>query len=102
MLNKSLRDVCHLGPTCSTQLGFRAGNETTEGKVNPDFQVATLGAAVTVLLLYVQHTFAHGGSRDAGQSSPGAFPLSCAIQTRIHPRAFGTRFRFLLPRRIPC
>lgn len=45
MLNYS---VYHLRPLCSTQLHFRAGNETTEGKVNLDLQVTTMGAAIIV------------------------------------------------------
>lgn len=40
------------GPICSTQPHFRAGNETTEGKVNIDFQVTALGAAIIFLLIY--------------------------------------------------
>lgn len=40
------------GPICSTELRFRAGNETTEGKANIDFQVTTLGAVIIFLLIY--------------------------------------------------
>lgn len=37
---------------CSTQLCFRAGNETTEDKANIDFQVTALGIAIIFLLIY--------------------------------------------------
>lgn len=42
-----------VGPICSTELCFRAGNETTVGKVNLEVQLNNLGTVINVLQLYI-------------------------------------------------
>ena len=41
------------GPICSTELCFRAGNETTVGKVNLELQLNNSGAVTMVSQLYI-------------------------------------------------